>query len=187
MKGVIAALNKKLSVPLARKLKYVEWITPNRVTLLSFFVSGILAPVVIMKGLLPLGGLFVYLGAFLDSLDGDIARERGVNSKEGAIMDAVLDRYADLMLIGSLMLYDNSCLLAGILAMIGSSLVPYIRAKTEAEGKKSVATFGSRDVRNLVMFLGLILSAPCLTLYTLALVSNLSALHRFFHALRVNE
>ena len=181
---MVEVLNKKFTVPLAKRLRDVEWITPNRITLFSFLLSGILAPLAIVKGLLPLAGLLVYAGALLDSLDGDLARERGISSREGAILDAVLDRYTDLLLIGALLLYEESCLLAGVFAMIGSSLVPYIRAKAEAEGKSSTATFGSRDIRNLILFIGLILSAPCFTLYTLAIVSNLSALHRLFHALR---
>ncbi len=184
MKGIVERLNKKLTVPLAYKLKDVNTITPNRLTLLSFLIAGILAPISIVGGYLPLAGVMVYIGALLDSLDGDLARVRGITSKEGAILDAVLDRYTDLLLIGSLIIYDRECLLWGILAMIGASLVPYIRAKTEAEGKSSTATLGSRDVRNLILLVGLLLNAPCLTLIVLAIVSNISALHRLLHALK---
>ena len=183
MHGVIARANKRLTVPLARRLRDVWWITPDRLTLASFVVAGVLAPLCILGGLLPFAGVLTYAGALLDSLDGDLAKERGITSSRGAVLDAVLDRYIDLFLIGALMLYDRSCLIAGIFAMVGSSLVPYIRAKVEAEGGRSTATFGSRDIRNLILFVGLVLSAPCLTLYVLAVVSNLSALHRLFHAL----
>ncbi len=184
MKGIIERFNKKFTVPLAYKLKDVDVITPNRLTLLSFLIAGVFAPIMIIKGLLPLAGVLIYIGALLDSLDGDLARVRGITSKEGAILDAVLDRYIDLFLICSLIIYDKSCLLWGLLAIIGSSLVPYIRAKTEAEGKKSTATIGSRDIRNMILFIGLLLNVPCLTLTVLAAVSNISALHRLLHALK---
>ncbi len=184
MRGFVERLNKKLTVPVARLIKDIGWITPNRITFISFLVSGIVAPLIVIQGHLMLAGLIVYVGALLDSLDGDLARERGISSKEGAILDAVLDRYTDLFLIGSLIIYDRDCLLPGLFAMVGSSLVPYIRARTEAEGKRSTPTVGSRDVRNLILFVGLILGVPCATLYTLAIVSNVSALHRLIHALR---
>ncbi len=184
MKGVIERLNKKLTVPLAYKLRDKREITPNRITLLGFIFSGILAPLLILNGLLVFAGVFVYLGALLDSLDGDLARARGESSKEGAILDAVLDRYSDLLILFALILYDKDCLEWGLLAVLGSSLVPYVRAKTEAVGKSSISTLGSRDTRNLILLVGLLFSAPCFTLITIALVSNFSALHRLFYALR---
>ncbi|RTZ67332.1 MAG: CDP-alcohol phosphatidyltransferase family protein [Aquificaceae bacterium] len=182
-RGIIESINKRITVPIAKRLKYSPYITPNLITWISFFLSGIVAPFLILKELYPLAGFFVYLGALLDSLDGDLARERNQTSTEGAILDAVLDRYIDLFLIASLT-YVSQCWVWGLLAMIGSSLVPYVRAKTEAVGKKSVSTFGSRDVRNLILFLGLILSLPCETLGVLAVISNLSAIHRFYFALK---
>jgi len=184
MEGLIERINKKLTVPLARRMKDVQVITPNRLTFLSFLAGGVLAPIFVLKGWLFLAGVLVWVGAILDSLDGDLARLRGITSKEGAILDAVLDRYADLFILGALSLYSPECLSWGVLAMVGSALVPYIRAKTEAHGKPSVPTFGSRDVRNVVVCVGLLLHKPCLTLVVVAILSNLSALHRLFYALR---
>ncbi len=184
MKGIVESINKKFTVPLAEKLKDNPYVTPNRLTWASFFIAGILAPLFILKGLLPLAGILVYIGALLDSLDGDLARVRGETSKEGAILDAVLDRYIDLFILSALIIYDTECLVWGLLAMIGSSLVPYVRAKTEAVGKQSVATIGSRDTRNLILFIGLLLNAPCLTLIVIAIVSNISAVHRLYYALK---
>ena len=187
MRGIIETVNKKLTVPLAKLLKEQRWLTPNIVTILSFIISGVIAPIAIYWGYLPTAGLLTYLGALLDSLDGDLARERGIASKEGAILDAVLDRYIDLALVGALILYKPSCLLIGLLAMLGSALVPYVRAKTEAVGKKSTATIGSRDTRNLILLVGLLLNAPCKTLTALAIIANISALHRLFFALKKPE
>ncbi len=184
MQGPIERLNKKLTQPLALLLKDFEPITPNRLTLISFLFAGIVAPLLILKGHLFLSAIFIYIGALLDSLDGDLARVRGITSKEGAILDAVLDRYIDLFIISAIIIYDKGCLVWGLLAMVGSALVPYVRAKTEAVGKSSTPTFASRDIRNLILFVGLILGSPCLTLIVLALLSNLSALHRLLFALR---
>ncbi len=178
--GLVEKFNKKITRPLARKLAPVRWISPNLITWISFLFSGLVAPFLILRGKLQMAGLLVLLGAWLDSLDGDLARERGQVSPEGAILDAVLDRYTDLLIIASLILYCNRCLVAGLLAMIGSSLVPYVRARVEACGKQAAATFGSRDIRNVIVMLGLILRRPFELLWVLAVVSNLSALHRFY-------
>jgi len=70
----------------------------------------------------------------------------------------------------------------GLAALLGNQMVPYLRARTEAAGKASVATFGSRDIRNMVLVVGLIGGWYCALLIVLALISNASALHRFYHA-----
>ncbi len=182
--GLVEKFNKKITRPLAKRLAPVRWLSPNLITWISFILSGLVAPFLVIKGKLQIAGLLVLLGAWLDSLDGDLARERGQVSAEGAILDAVLDRYTDLFLIASLILYCNRCLVAGLLSMVGSSLVPYVRAKVEACGKEAVATFGSRDIRNVIVLLGLILRRPFEMLWILAIVSNLSALHRFYFGVK---
>ncbi len=188
MKGPIEALNKKLTVALAEYLKDFSFITPNRLTLCSFLVSGILAPYLVLMGHLKGASLAVLAGALLDSLDGDIARLRGQATPEGAVLDAVLDRYIDLFILSSMILRDFSIheesLFWGLLAMVGSTLVPYIRARTEAEGLKSTPTWGSRDVRNILIFVGLLTEQIYWTLIAIAVLSHTSALHRLFYVFK---
>ena len=149
-------------------------------------------------------GILFALGDILDYLDGDVARRQGTTSKEGAIWDAVLDRYTDFFVIGALTYLtaavleahadyfigeldirtSKMALLVGLAALMGSMLTPYVRAKSEAEGKSSVATFGDRGWRNRVLVAGLVLSQPIWTLGVIALISNYSVVHRLVHALR---
>ncbi len=179
---LVEEINKVLTLRLAKLIKDYEFLSPNLITLLSF---SLVVPTfyLIMEGKFPLAGAVLYLSALLDSLDGDLARLRGKTTKEGALLDAVLDRYFDLLTVFALTLKTQDYFF-GFLALLGSSLVPYIRAKAESLGKRDLKTFGSRDVRNFLIFLGLILSKPELTLKLLAILSNLSALHRFYRALR---
>ena len=140
----------------------------------------------------------------MDYLDGDLARRQGTGSKEGAIWDAVLDRYIDFFVIGALTYFtvavlerhsdyligelniisSEVVLLVGLAALMGSMLTPYVRAKSEAEGKSSVATFGERAWRNRALVVGLLLSQPIWTLGVIALITNFSVVHRLVHALR---
>ncbi|MEE8583235.1 MAG: CDP-alcohol phosphatidyltransferase family protein [Acidobacteriota bacterium] len=182
--GFIERLNKKSSVPVARLLVNASWITPNKITWTSALVAGVLAPWAIVSGLNIPAAILVLAGAWLDSLDGDLAQARQCGTKEGEILDAVLDRYIDFAIIASLIWQTPECLLAGLAALLGNQMVPYLRARTEAAGKASVATFGSRDIRNMLMVVGLLGGWYCALLIVLALIANASALHRFYHSTR---
>ena len=81
-----------------------------------------------------------------------------------------------------LVVAQDSLARAGLAALLGNQMVPYLRARTEAAGKASVATFGSRDIRNMIMVVGLLGGWHCALLIVLALIANASALHRFYHA-----
>ena len=144
------------------------------------------------------------MGDFLDYLDGDLARTQGLASREGAIFDATLDRYTDFIVIGALtylttvvldrypdllighlsFLTSEAALAIGLAALLGAMLTPYVRAKTEAEGKSSLATIGDRGVRNHILVVGLLVSQPVWTLAAVAVVANFAAFHRLAHALR---
>ena len=180
------------------------WITPNRLSIAGFLVGGVGAAICILTLPLWTAGVLLALGELLDNLDGDVARKQGTGSREGAIVDAVLDRYTDFLVIGALiylttMVFDGytdfliggasylttgSVLLLGLAALLGSTQTPYVRAKTEAVGKVSVPTIGNRDMRDAILVLGLLLSQPVWTLGAIAVVANFSAAHRLIMALR---
>lgn len=182
--GFIERLNKQLSVPVARLLRNVSWITPNGITWTSALVAGVLAPWAIVTGRNLPAAILVLAGGWLDSLDGDLARVRQCGTKEGEILDAVLDRYIDFAIIAALIWQTPDCLWVGLAALLGNQMVPYVRARTEAAGKASVATLGSRDMRNMILVVGLFGGWYCPLLIVLALIANASALHRFYHATR---
>jgi phosphatidylglycerophosphate synthase len=81
------------------------------------------------------GWLFMFSG-ILDVMDGRLARARHEVSPAGAAIDSILDRYIDsLMLVGLGVYYRDSWVLIPVfLALVGTSLVPYVRAKGEALG-----------------------------------------------------
>ncbi len=183
---MIESLNKRFSRPLAERLSGVNLVTPNLLTggalvvaLLSAFAVAFLPS----GGLVP--ALLFLLSNFLDSLDGDLARARGQTTKKGALLDAVFDRVSDVSILFA-MAYATKEWLWGYLAVLGSVLVPYTRAKAEALGvdKEKLKTFGSRDIRNTLIFLGLLFSAYSLTLKAVALLSLASAVHRLYRGMR---
>ena len=188
---------------MAEFLARYRWFTPNRISFAGFLLGGIAAAVCVL--ILPLwtAGALVVLGELLDFLDGELARKQGSSSREGAIFDAVLDRYTDFLVIAALtyltavilnaqrdlflgkmtFMTSEVALLLGLAALLGSALTPYIRAKTEAEGKQSIVTIGDRGWRNRILVVGLFAGQPLWTLAAIAAVANFSAFRRLVFAM----
>lgn len=148
------------------------------------------------------GWLFLFSG-ILDSMDGRLARARNQVSPTGAAIDSILDRYTDsLMLVGLGYYYRESWVLVFVLlAFVGTSLVPYVRAKSEALGYPVREGLMQRTERLLYLG-GAVALAPIFEALTvpheprpmhwlavagivfLALTSNATALQRFRALLR---
>ncbi len=83
------------------------------------------------------GGWAVFGGGAADVLDGRIARARGMADRRGAFLDSSLDRYAEVGAFVGLALWfrtDPRWLLAAVVALGGSLLVSYARARGESVG-----------------------------------------------------
>ena len=202
--NVVDRLYRRGTEPLAAYLACCSWITPNRISFAGFLVGGVGAAICILTLPLWTAGVLFAFGDLLDYLDGDVARKQGTSSKEGAILDAVLDRYTDFVAIGALIyltavvsdrhtdfligtwayMTTGAMVVLGLAALLGSMLTPYVRAKTEAEGKSSVLSIGDRAMRNRILIAGLLLGQPVWTLGVIAVVANYSALHRLIIASR---
>lgn len=110
-------------------------IPPNAVTTLSVLLAAA-AGISIAVGRFSLGGwLFLFAGA-CDFVDGRLARTTGRASPAGAALDSTLDRYAEsAVLVGLAWFYRDSWVLLAVLAtLVGSHLVPYVRARGEGLG-----------------------------------------------------
>ena len=105
------------------------------VTTLSLLMA-IGAGVSIAAGRFALGGWLYLFSGMLDIFDGRLARAQGTSSSSGAALDSVLDRYSDgVVLIGFAWFYRNSwVLLAVLMALLGTMLVSYVRARGEGLG-----------------------------------------------------
>ena len=122
---------------LAPVCRFVLWagISANVLTVVSALV-GVAAGVAAGVGSISLAGWLLLASGVLDGLDGRVARARKSATQAGAALDSVLDRYVDLaFLIGLSWYYRASwVLLPVLLALLGSSLVPYVRARGEGLG-----------------------------------------------------
>ncbi len=185
-RSLIEKTLKIYTVKIANFLAKYDWITPNRISILSALLGGPLACWLILENYYFTAVAVIIISGILDDLDGDLARAKGVPSKAGAILDSVLDRYVDFFIVTALILLDPSQhLIPGLLAMFGGMMVPYIRARSEAEGKSVVAAaIGNRTARFILIILGISTQQVFPLLIILAVTANIAAFQRLFFALK---
>lgn len=117
---------------------------------------GIGAGVAFASGNVTLGGWGVLLGGMADVLDGRIARAGGLADARGVFLDSTLDRFAEIgAFVGLAVLFRSSSftLAMVVIAMGGSLLVSYARARGESQGV--VCKFGVMQRAERLLLLGL--------------------------------
>ena len=144
-----------------------------------------------------LGALLVFLNGWLDLLDGALARELATDSLAGDLLDHVLDRYADIVVVAGLAGGIGQYAL-GFAAVTGVLLTSYLGTQIEAVGleREYGGLLGRADRLALIGFVGVLVpvvptiggvSVVALLLGFLAVVGHLTAVQRFlggFRALR---
>lgn len=157
-------------------------ITPNTLTLIGLF-GTIIGGLFLARGSFLVGGVIILLMGPLDALDGAMARLRGEQSNFGGLVDSVSDRYSEMSIFGGLLYYylqRADGLWAGLvfLAACGSFMVSYVRARAEGLGYQVKGGLLTRGERFVVLVPSLILSYPEVGIALIALLANLTALHR---------
>lgn len=125
-------ITRRISGPVTRTLLRTG-ITPDVATVAAFLVTLAGAALVALgdRWLLVAGGILVLLGFVLDGVDGELARVSGRSSPRGAVLDTLLDRYADLAVVLGLVLATGPTVAAwawGFAAAAGCLLVSYVHA-----------------------------------------------------------
>jgi phosphatidylinositol phosphate synthase len=109
-------------------------------------------------------GAFVFVvGSILDILDGALARAGGKSTPFGAFLDSTTDRVGEGAMLAAIGLVfarhgNDVAVLVAVIAVAGSFLVPYVRAKAEALGLRGDVGLGSRAERVVVITAGLVLA-----------------------------
>lgn len=141
-----------------------------------------------------LGAVLVFSNGWLDLLDGAIARRLDVASPAGDLIDHVLDRYADIVVLVGLAAGTNQYTL-GLAAVTGVLMTSYLGTQAQAVGLDRVygGLVGRADRLALIgvggvlaaiapgRFYGLTILGWLLVLF--AIVGHLTAIQRFYHAL----
>lgn len=185
-----------LSARITPKLVALQRLCPWMITLFSTSV-GILAGVVFAAGWGWIAGFLAAFAQVMDGVDGQFARLTGMQSKGGAFLDSVLDRYFDSALTIGLVVYLIRLpvgfplwllLVVAFLALAGGSLISYTTARAESlgipMGKPTLASKGTRT--SVIVLCGwaslLWPPAPLLALGYLAAHPNTVVIRRIFLA-----
>ncbi len=165
---------------------FIRWtgISPNLVTFIGLCFTTVAAAFII-QGQFLVAGIFLLIGGIFDALDGTLARVAGRVSRYGAFLDSTLDRYSEgIVLFGILLYYlqqDSRVEIILIyIAVVGSLLVSYTRARAEGIHVPCQVGLFTRAERWTTLVLGLVLDQMLLALWILAIFSNLTVLHRIY-------
>ena len=155
--------------PVARRL-HALGVSANLITLIGFLIT--VAGAVLLAAGQPGAALLVLLvGTLSDTLDGQIARAAGGGTRFGAFLDSTLDRLSDAALaiaavqLGASMFdrFDpffatigtaDVLFWGGLLLLVGSFLVSYIRAKAESLGAGASVGLAPREARIAIYLVG---------------------------------
>ena len=163
-------------------------VTPNHLTMLGIALAGITSYIYTKvpankEYLLYAAGMFIVSG-FIDAIDGVLARSTGKVTRFGGFFDSVADRYSDAIVYSGVIAAGLCNLWAGLLALFGSMLVSYARARAEMEGVK-MAGIGLAERAERMIFLALCTAAsywyPAALNYgiiILAILAHLTVLQR---------
>ena len=180
---------------------------PHILTVTGVVLSA-LAGLVYCNGSFFWAAWVLVLAGSCDALDGQIARQTDKKSQFGAFMDSTLDRYSDMFPLLGLAYYfaggpafygsasgtqggdsEYWTVIITVLAITGSFMVSYTRARAESLGMSCKKGLMQRPERITLLIIGSLLGAiPGIgtllmkaTLIVLALSTNVTAMHRMVY------
>jgi len=190
---------KALQEPVYRIIDpMVRWlirmkIHPNAISTVGF-ASTLVAGLLFHQDHVRTAGLLILVGGIVDIFDGRVARESGLESKFGAFYDSTLDRMSEVVVfMGLASLYntiradvdDVAMIYVILLALGGSLMVSYTRARAEGLGLDCKVGLMQRAERVVLLGLGSVIFglafnglALDLIIILVAVLTNLTAIQR---------
>jgi archaetidylinositol phosphate synthase len=171
---------------LARSLHRLG-LKPNHVTLISFCcslaaaLSFVLVAEHSLKGIY--AGILLLLSGLFDATDGVMARLYREESNFGAFLDSVLDRVSEIIVYWGLIYSKLVEWSVGLVAMSGSLMVSYARARAEQLGSEMKGVgIAERPERLLILAVAAFLGQLNAGVFLIALLSAITVLQRIKHA-----
>ena len=182
---------------LARNRLIESRLTPNAISMAGL-VGNLIAAVLILEHHFVLAGVAFILGSLCDMLDGRYSRMSGKGTPFGAFLDSTLDRVEESVVLAAVAAWfaqegNDLAVGATVLAVVGSYMVSYTRARAEALGVECKVGIASRAVRVVILSVGLVFAAGELisdfdllepAIYALAALTVFTALQRVLHVRR---
>src|SRR3954466_2338026 len=160
-------------------------IHPNALTFIGLLIN-IWAAWLFAGGQMFWAGVVVVGASVFDMVDGRGARATSQVTKFGGFFDSVLDRYSDLALYMGLLVYYASInrffyIVLTAIAMTGSVMVSYTRARAENSIPKCKVGFLERPERIVLIMIGALFNRMAAVLWVIAILSNWTVVHRMIY------
>lgn len=183
-KSLTDHLRRFFKIPLEAAGRWVHamGIRPNWIT-----VAGLIGALggswFVSQSQYSIGGIIILATGLFDALDGAVARAGGIVTRFGAFFDSVIDRYSELVLFSALAWSFHASgsdlgLIASVVALGGSLMVSYTRARGEGIGISVKEGLMTRVERVAVIGLALLLRQPLYGVIIVAVLANITAVHR---------
>ena len=151
----------------------------------TFF--GFLAAFLVFMEFPRAGAASLAIAGLLDVLDGAVARGTDRVTRFGGFFDSVLDRYTDLSIMGAILFVyvrhgNTDYAITTFIAVIGTALIPYARARAEAASLSCKTGLLERPERLVLLIIGLVF--PVLLGYiiiVLAVLTHVTVIQRILH------
>jgi archaetidylinositol phosphate synthase len=177
------------------KIAHNVGLTPNGISIIgvifAFLSAAVFATWQYSKLFLLLAPVLLLFSGFCDALDGVVARTYEQSTVFGGFLDSLLDRYADAavyigIIVGGLWEPVYWGFYWGMLALIGSLLVSYSRARAEASGIRMESIgLAERAERMLILVVASLVAlffqptiVMTVALIVLSVLTNLTVLQR---------
>ena len=142
-----------------------------------------------------LAGVTFIIGSIMDTLDGRYSRMSGKGTPFGAFLDSTLDRVEEGIVLTAVAAYfaahnQDVAVAAVVIAVLGSLLVSYTRARAEALGVECKVGLATRAVRVVILSIGLVFARGAglgdfsllkPAIYALAVLTSVTVLQRILH------
>ena len=163
-------------------------VNPNILSYLGLFVTA-WAAVLFAAGKFRWAAAAVFLAGFFDLADGPVARRMGRATTFGAFLDSMLDRYSDMLLYMGIIVYYAKVgrffyVILAAVAMAGSFMVSYSRARAESLIPTCKVGFAERPERLVLLILGGLLNRMAPVLWVIAGFSTVTVIHRIVYTWR---
>lgn len=139
-------------------------LTPNAITVIGLLIVAV-ASVLVASGQLLLGAVILTAGSLLDAVDGALARANGGGTAFGSFLDSTLDRAGEAIVYGGIAGYyllsptdPTWPVLLAVVALAGSFMVSYARARAEGIGLSASVGLAPRTERLVLIIAGIALA-----------------------------
>ena len=162
-------------------------VNPNTFTTIGFIVS-LFAAYFFGAGSLRAGGALLLFAGIFDIFDGRIARATGQVTKFGALYDSTLDRYSEVIVFFGIAYYfiASDHMLASVAAFIalgGSIMVSYVRARAEGLGLSCKVGIMQRPERVVTLGITALIHEYVFIagVVFIAIFANITAIQRIYY------